>query len=343
MLRSEEMTLFGWDLSLLAKRMRLGVDQLLFGSEAGLYARFKPTATSITEAELSRLTGESADRLNVAAATSAIFYEIELPKDLSLCREITVPAEAEAFLNDVVAAEVGALSPFAPGNTCWGSCITRRHAQSISVKIALSELSLVQVHARHVADALSTNTDDIELFVSDGPDRIRVIQFAGAARQRAYLESLRNLALKAAIWLVAAASILSLPAIVAGHSQEKLEDLARATQARTQEVMRIRTQFETNLAALEEASVFFAGQDDYGWWLNKVAEIAPDTVYLNRLGLQGSELTLTGLAVNAAEFQTTLVESELFDSLTATSAFTRDRSGRERFTFVVTLNQREQP
>lgn len=343
MLRSEETTLFGWDLSLLAKRMRLGVDQLLFGSEAGLYARFKPTAVSITEAELLRLEEESADRLEGAAGTSAMFYEVEIPKDLSLCREITVPAEAEAFLHDVVAAEVGALSPFAHGNTCWGSCITRRHANSISVKIALSELSLVQEHARHVADALSANTDDIELFVSDGPDRIRVIQFSGAARQRAYLESLRNLALKGAIWVVAAASILSLPGIVAGHSLEKLEDLAQATQARTQEVMRIRTQFESNLTALEEASVFFAEQDDYGWWLNKIAEIAPDTVYLNRLGLLGSELTLTGLALNAAEFQTILVESELFDSLTATSAFTRDRSGRERFTFVMTLNQREQP
>lgn len=343
MLRSEEMTLFGWDLSLLTKRVRLGIEQLLFGGEAGLYARFKPPATTITEPELLRLGEEGTDRPEGAAGTSAMFYEIELPKNLSLCREITLPAEAEAFLDDVVSAEVSGLSPFAHGNTCWGSCISRRHEKSINVKIALADLSIVQEQARHVASALSANTEDVELFVSDGPDRIRVIQFAGAARHRAYLTSLRNLALKAAVWIVAIASILILPAIVAGHSQEKLEDLAQETQARTQEVMRIRAQFESNLAALEEASVFFAEQDDYGWWLNKIAEIAPDSVYLNRLGLRGSELTLTGLALNAAEFQTILVESELFDGLTATSAFTRDRSGRERFTFVMTLNQREQP
>ena len=342
MMASDELTLFGWDLSVFYKRMRLGVDQLLFGNEAGLYEKFKPSATRLSEAEFTQLSQAGDEVLSELIRASGPFYEIEIPQDLSLCREVSVPHEAEAFLMDVVSAEVASLSPFGYEGTCWGYSVTQRHSNLITVKVALAELSVVEDYAQRVANTLSCEADEVELFVSDELDHIRMVQFAGVGRHRAYMSSLQNLVLRAAICLAAITATLFLPAIVAGHSLDKLDALARETEARTQEVVEIRTEFDFNLAALDEASSFFAEQADYGWWLNKIAEIAPDTVYLNRLALRGSELTVTGLALNAAEFQTILVESQLFDGLTATSAFTRDRSGRERFTFVMTLRQGRQ-
>ncbi|GIR70778.1 MAG: hypothetical protein CM15mP74_20290 [Halieaceae bacterium] len=59
----------------------------------------------------------------------------------------------------------------------------------------------------------------------------------------------------------------------------------------------------------------------------------PDSVYLNRLSIKDNVLTVSGLAVNAADYQAVLVESGIFSDVTAPAAFTLDnRANRERFT-----------
>ena len=70
-----------------------------------------------------------------------------------------------------------------------------------------------------------------------------------------------------------------------------------------------------------------------------MAEITPDEVYLYRLSIKNDLLTVSGLAVNAADYQAGLVDSALFVDVTAPAAFTLDnRVNRERFTLTMGLS-----
>jgi Tfp pilus assembly protein PilN len=69
-----------------------------------------------------------------------------------------------------------------------------------------------------------------------------------------------------------------------------------------------------------------------------LAAVTPDSVYLNRLSIKDNVLTVSGLAVNAADYQAVLVESGIFSDVTAPAAFTLDnRANRERFTLTMGL------
>ena len=88
------------------------------------------------------------------------------------------------------------------------------------------------------------------------------------------------------------------------------------------------------------AREFFADRSLYNRWLNALSDVTPDSVYLTRLGLRGNRLTISGMAMNAAEYQTKLASSGLVSELSAPSAFTRDqKTGRERFTLTMRLGR----
>jgi len=90
------------------------------------------------------------------------------------------------------------------------------------------------------------------------------------------------------------------------------------------------------------AREFFAGRVSYDRWLDVIADLTPDSVYLTRMGLEEDRLTISGMAENAAEYQTTLAASGLTSELSAPSAFTRDaRTGLERFTLTMQLGAQE--
>ena len=89
---------------------------------------------------------------------------------------------------------------------------------------------------------------------------------------------------------------------------------------------------------MSEAGRFFSEHVSYRPWLHKVAAATPDSVYLNRLSIEEDVLTVSGLAVNAADYQAAMVETGSFSEVTAPAAFTLDnRASRERFTLTMTL------
>ena len=113
-------------------------------------------------------------------------------------------------------------------------------------------------------------------------------------------------------------------------------------QRRTEKLVDVRQALVESTDKLSSAASFFANKPDYRFWLHKVAEITPDDVYLNRLSLEEDQLTVSGLAVNAANYQSLLSSSKLFSGLTAQSAFTRDaRAGRERFSLTMSIDMED--
>ena len=122
------------------------------------------------------------------------------------------------------------------------------------------------------------------------------------------------------------------------QNAQQYSDLLQETEQRSKQIVAVRGELVNAQERVSEAGHFFSEQVAYRPWLHRLAAVTPDSVYLNRLSIKDNVLTVSGLAVNAADYQAVLVESGIFSDVTAPAAFTLDnRANRERFTLTMGL------
>ena len=153
-----------------------------------------------------------------------------------------------------------------------------------------------------------------------------LLEFAGKANQ------------KITLCLIAISLLLLLPGAMLVARAGQLQDVLAVTEREAYGATSTRNALVLREDQVRVAREFFANRSLYDRWLNSLADITPDSVYLTRPQLEGDRLTISGMAVNAAEYQTVLAASGPVLELSAPSAFTRDqRSGLERFTLTMRL------
>lgn len=331
MSKSDQLTLFGVDLSTGAAHLRLGVTQILLGDEAGLKAHMYPPA------EVIHLSADDLTDLPPFELTAS--YALVLPGPVVLLRELKLPSAAEIFLGDVVAAEVASAAPFAPEDTLLGWRISARDTDSLLLRIAVTS-------KRHAESALAVlpdewhSRDNMELWAQDGESYIVLAGFGESRRLEKYKKKLLSGALRGSAALLGLVVLLSLPAIWLSQSADKLLRYQQRVEAQTEAVVRVRDNLFSRQEKIDLAENFFATYPGYRPWLHTVAELTADSVFFNRMSFDRSNLTVSGLAANAADYQTELATSGRVSSVNAPSAFTRDvRAGKERFTLVMTLGE----
>ena len=328
--------LFGVDLSQYAAKAVLGWQQLLWGEDVGLKSRFCPPVR-LLNADVSAVSGLAAQQ-PVASANDKECLGWLLPDAEVLIREFTLPITAEIFLREAVVSTVHAHSPFEFAETCYGYCIAGRDKTQLTVRVAMvlrntasDQLSAARVH-------LQSDGEPIELWVDDGDVAILIEGFGEHSRVSRYHRNLREFGLRSLASLVGILLILTLPALWVNQHARQLQDLRAQTQARVGTVVATRGELVRSQEMIAAAESLLEPYVDYGPWLHAVASVTPDQVYFNRIGIDGRTLTVSGLAENAADFQSVLAESDWFDDLVAPSAFTRDeRARRERFTLSMKL------
>ena len=255
-----------------------------------------------------------------------------------LLRELALPSMAEIFLSDVVVSEVAGSAPFAPEDTLLGWRISERDAHSLTLRIAVTSKA-------HAESALASLPDDwdaettLEVWAKDGESFIVLKGFGEGQRLQKYKKKLKTLALRGAAALLGLVALLSMPAVWLSQSAEKMRAYQQGIEQQTEAVVRVRDKLFTRQEKIDRAENFFSGYISYRPWLHTVAELTPDSVFFNRMSFDRGELTVSGLAVNAADYQTALATSGRVASVAAPTAFTRDvRAGKERFTLVMTLD-----
>jgi hypothetical protein len=339
-----EYILFGFDLSQLVLRARLGWHQLLWGNEAGIRERFYPsveffrTATSETKAfSLGKDLGGAGSHVLPAPGCF-------LPEQIVLLRSLTLPVQAEIFLEQAVQSEVVAHSPFPHDVVCWGHEIVGRESDHLMVAIAMSSRQAVETELMQRAETTGIPREDFEVWADGEFGPIMIAGYAEGARRRRFYGQIRDFLLRSLIGVVGIVFLLSLPSLLLAQSASQLQRIKLETEVRARDVIEIRASLVRLQELLDQAEAEHGAYVDYGPWLNRIAAITPDTVFLNRLGLEQRVLTVSGLAENAADYQSLLAESSFFGEINAPSAFTRDaRAGRERFTLEMTLAERATP
>ena len=326
-----QLSLFGLDLSGLYRRAVLGVHQVLWGDEAGLRAWLSPALPTYQLSELERVASD--ELLN-----PEIGCQVLLPEAQVLVTRMTLPVSAEIFLEEAAAAHVTSHSPFTGEETCWGSKIVDRSEDALAVEIIIV--------ARSTADAASTavrrafTPQEVPFGLSANTDRacVALNGYQDAALDAPYLANLKQYLLRLGGALAGIVFLAIIPVIWSMQTAQQYSDLLRETEQRSKQIVAVRGELVDAQERVSEAGRFFSEQVAYRPWLHRLAAVTPDSVYLNRLSIKDNVLTVSGLAVNAADYQAVLVESGIFSDVTAPAAFTLDnRANRERFTLTMGL------
>ena len=331
-----DLNLFGLDLSEIWQHCRLAAEQLLFGTEAGLWDRYAPPVDVMSHSEV--INAEL--RRTVAGGAQSTRVALLLPNEVVLLKTETLPQAAEIHLNEVLAHSVKASSPFGEEDTRWGWRIVRRDGGFIELETAVTSNQLLE---RAVSDAYSGGLGadmSLEVYVEGESGMITLPGYAETERRAHYLTALRSAVSHYAVTALVLFGLIALPAGWATIKAGQLEQLLGQTEERARAVTEVREDMMRAGENLLEAQQFFSDRFYYQDWLNLVASLTPDSAFLITLNLKGDSLTVNGLSDNAADYQGVLAASGYFSDLSAPSAFRFDsRVKRERFTLNMTLDR----
>ena len=336
MTAENQLNLFGLDLSVGARRLQLGLRQLLWGDEAGIRHRFCPPLSLTHVEDLSEST--------VLEMAERGWAQLVIPESKILHAAITLPAGAEIYLDEAVESHVLASSPFSPEQTCWGYRIRERSASGdMKLDIVILSREAAQETCSLIQDKPECRDVAMSLWAEVLGSPIEIVQMGDMRLRREYFANLRDFIRRLLLGALGLIFLCCVPVFWVAQQADHYSTMRREVELRAAEVTRVRQTLVETRNKLESGYSLLSVQPPYLRWLHKLAEITPDTVYLSRLALDGRQVTISGFADNAADYQSSLSSTGLFANISAPSAFTLDsRAGRERFSLTMTINGAEE-
>jgi len=332
-------TLFGVDLKPYVDQLKLAASQLVFGVESGLAARFAKRAKVI------RADSESAAWLDIYGNETARCDESDcsnvcallLPEDIILERLLEIPEMAEPQLADLVALEAGSFSPFAPADTVFGWAVVERNKGSLLVRLVIASASEIQERLDREENPAQT-----EVWASCSKGNVQLLGYGEAIRRSEYLLRLLRLTVMASGFLAGLVIFAGLVSSTLSLQTSALEKELKSVMSRAAPAAEKRRKLDEVAADLEEATRFGSERRNYAGWLHALAAKTPNTVYLTAARFEDGGLEIRGLAVNAADYLSSLASSGLFLSVESPNAIAADRStDLERFTIRMVLREDE--
>ena len=341
MLNQSDLTLFGYDLSAVWAQLKLGCQQLLWGDEAGLRARYAPPLILWEGPEFETSKSDAGGTVDNPENAAEVHHGLLVPDAECLVKCFTHPAALEPFLEQWALTEITTSSPFPAHETDFGWIVTARDSDFISVDLAMTSKATVAQLASAFQRSGKAGADQMEplIYLSRAGDRpIAAVQQGVNHYQKRYYSILGLRAAALSSLFVAASLVLWLAASLTGLRSDQYQELLTTVKQESASATDLRAQFLSQSERLEALDGHLRSRLHYGNWLHTLALYAPDSVHFSRLSFAGREANMSGMAVNAADYLSRLADAELFDSLEANTQFTRDdQTGLERFSLSMTL------
>lgn len=342
MLDNKQWNLFGLDLTLLVVRCRLGISQLMLDTRSRLHQACFPAVTFYKPDAEPRVHSPDVPAFLPEAFAVAVLQQraiaAVIPEYSVLCREIELPCEAEVDLPQMAAFEAAAHSPFPPEATVHGWQVLSRAEGALRVVIAITSAEAVDAARAHAVECAAQTEDKVEVWAETHRGDVMLHGFGESVRRQQYFRALGFLAGRVGLLVAVIFALAFVPLLSLSITNAQLDEQLQITQERASRVTSVRDELVDLEARVAVAESFFQDRPLYNEWLNYLALVTPDSVFFQRLQLKANQLTVTGLAENAADYQTVLASSESFSQLEAPTAFTRDtQRNRERFVLVMQL------
>ena len=263
---------------------------------------------------------------------------LELPPDLVLRREVSLPLAASENLREVLSFEMDRHTPFQAEEVAYDHRIVRTDAAAkrVAVELALVPRAVFD-RAVALADALGASPDRISIEGDDG-----VFNFMPSLDREGKRSGSRLVPVLALLTIVLALIAIYLPlhmryATLAELERELAEGRATAVEV---DVLRKRA-----TAALERTN-FLVDQRRASpttvALLDEVTKRLPDGTWLTQLALHDNQIALAGFSPAAASLVAGLEDSPLLSDVHFASPVTVDpRVGLERFNLSAVITAPE--
>jgi len=329
--------LFGYDMRNLRGLFLAAWRDLLWDDASPLRRRLdEPVAVRSEQGEQCYQGGR------VSAAATPECSAVLLPENLVLSRTVTLPRAVEGSLENALAFEIRACSPFSAVDTGYGWCIVGRDSTQLRVCLAIVSVSAVMAYlGRHYDVHVAS---DQEVWAQAGDHMILVHGFGEGRRRLRYRARL----LRAAAMVVAGALLLL--AIIATSTLfdrlelQRLRELAASAESESGEASRMRAALARANSAIAAVNQVAMSHPSPHRELARLTSLLGDDAYLDQFSMTGTELNLRGRAVDAAAVMEVLSDVDEYAEVTAPRAITRVAStGLEQFYLSIRLRTGAKP
>lgn len=332
------LSLFGLELAPWLQRWRAGWRELFWGHAAGIRRRLEaPVVLQASEVPPAWYIAEQ------PAAPSGDgnfphYRAFAMPSRSVLITELTLPAAVEADLDEVMQLEAASNSPFAPEDTCHGWALKGRSGDALQLTLAISAVSEVRACLHAAGEEFERDEDMPEVWCADDQGQPVILQGFGEwrraldyRRRLAWLGGLTGLAVLLCL------ALLLVPGLVRQMQADNMDYHYAQAEADASEAMRLREQLALNNERALTLQDMALRQYNYPQLLDSLTASAPDSVYLEQLGIEWGKVRMRGWGENAAAYLQALTENADFSEVRAPGAFRRHgRTQLEQFVLELT-------
>ncbi len=307
--------LFGYDMRNVGRHWLAAWRELLFGYDSPLRRRLDETVRLVTPE------GEQcyhAGRPVAAAATDC--EAVLLPDDLVLARTLILPRAAEAELDAVLALEVTANSPFPADDTGFGWQVLGRDDDQLRVQLDIVSLSSVMTYLANHYDRHDVHAQ--EVWVREGEVMVVLRGFGEQLREGRYRRRLVRTAATGALALALLLVLFAAAAGFKGAELSRMDSMAGAARQEASEASRMRGALSQANATVAGVNTVLAGMPSPHVELARLTALLGDDVSIQRLRMEGREITLRGRTVDAAAVMQLLIDQPQYVEVVAPGAIT---------------------
>ncbi len=337
---TRNLSLFGLDLEGLLQRWRAGWRELLWGPELGLRQTLEAPVALQREGGVSLEYYVAETPLPAHQAIPDTAYRaVLLPASRVLLRELHMPAALEADLEEALALEVQASSPFAADDTCFGWALGERKRDKLTIVLAITAVSEVMayIHSQGIDTLQEQAMPEVWCLSEDGKP-IVLHGFGEQQRAADYRRRLGWLAILGVAAAVLVCGLLAVPGLVRSMQADNMDyHYARAVEE-SAAAMELRERLAVDNERAQAVQQMLDGQFDYYRFLDELTARTPDSVYLEQISMEDGKVQMRGWAANAAEYMEMLSEQPGYVDVRAPTAFRRhERTQLEQFVLELRL------
>ncbi len=281
---------------------------------------------------------DGAPASGTAAAASASCVAVEVPDDLLLRRQLTLPALSDADLAGAIELDVQSVSPFGPSDVVFGHDARANADGSVQVEVAIASRRQVEQFLATQSDRLARVQPKVqtpEVWARSARNTAIVFRgFGEEARQQAGRKKLWGAYAMVFCAIVLLGGVLLTPtaqlrlrAVEAVNAYDKAVAVARPVVAQREELLKTTEQ----LNALAE---ILQGRIEPLKVIERLTHALPDDAALQTFKLQGNKVTIVGQTGNSSALMQVLSEQPGIRDVKAPTAATR-MPGTAKETFVI--------
>ena len=323
--------LFGYDMRQLGRDWKGAWRDLLWGNDSPLRMRLDEVV--LLRSEVDSACYQSGRRCNQEAAKCTA---ILLPDSLVLSKTLRFPSAVESDLDSVLALEVGASSPFAADDVGYGWSVVSREQSFVNVALVIVSMSAVMSYLVRQYDIHDSHAQ--EIWASVDGSMVVVGGFGERVRANLYRKRLLRCAAMSAVSAVLLFSIMAISTAFKGLEAQRFETMNAAVQREAADASRLRESLVSGNAIITAANEVLARYPNPHVEIARLTHLLGDDVSIAHFSMNGDEIRLRGLAVDAAAVMQLITKEPTYAEVTSPQAISRvGNTGFEQFSLSIRL------